>query len=181
MPVRYSQNIKLHLKKLAMPTVAAFLVLASSWAGFAEKSSVIPQTNGEDQKHFQMKRDGEAFIRLNQMTGEMSTCKLSNANLVCRMAADDRMALQEEIFLLQDRVDELELRMKNNDLALLPNTDPEPDLEPVPRLDEKPDLKKEEESTQYLDEELDKVMTYSTKVLRRFFTVMKELREDLEK
>ena len=61
-----------------------------------------------DQTRFQLERSGDHFIRLDRQTGAMSICQEQNGNLVCRMAADERAAYNDELDRLSTRVSKLE-------------------------------------------------------------------------
>jgi len=108
-----------------------------------------------EESRYQLNREGDNFIRLDRKTGAMSVCKLRGDNLVCRMAADDRDALQEEMGALQERIARLEKRSRSRSAD------------------------DEDHSGYPLDEEFEQAMEYSGKVIRRLFEVMKDLREDL--
>ncbi|MEX3006882.1 hypothetical protein [Hoeflea sp. TYP-13] len=57
---------------------------------------------------FVMERTDSGFIRLDSYTGEISVCTDTDGQIVCRMAADERHALEEQIDLLEDRIAEME-------------------------------------------------------------------------
>lgn len=121
---------------------------------------------------FQMKRDGDTIIRMDKQTGAMSTCVLKGSSLVCRMAADERAALETEIASLQGQLDNASAEQNDEkDIAgAKPKMEADQDTSKKSAENEKQD--------EALDQELDKVVDMSTKVLRRFFSVMKELRDD---
>ncbi|GEM_PF-5894666 len=125
-----------------------------------------------DAGRFQMKRDGDTIIRLDKQTGAMSSCVLKASSLVCRMAADERTALETEIASLQSQLDNVKAQQDDEkDIA-----DSKPEIEADQDASkESAENKKQDE---VLDKELDKMVDMSTKVLRRFFSVMKELRDD---
>jgi len=57
---------------------------------------------------FQLERSGEHFVRLDRQTGAMSLCEEKDGTLVCRMAADERAAYEQELDRLSARVTALE-------------------------------------------------------------------------
>ena len=61
-----------------------------------------------DTARFQLERSGDHFIRLDKQTGAMSLCEEKEGSLVCRMAADERAAYEDELDRLSDRVSALE-------------------------------------------------------------------------
>lgn len=70
--------------------------------------SVPSQAAEPDATRFQLERSGDHFIRLDKQTGAMSICQDQSGNLVCRMAADERAAYDDELDRLSDRVTKLE-------------------------------------------------------------------------
>ncbi|QRM43180.1 hypothetical protein [Rhizobium sp. BG4] len=61
-----------------------------------------------DTARFQLERSGDHFVRLDKQTGAMSLCEEKDGSLVCRMAADERAAYEDELDRLSDRVSALE-------------------------------------------------------------------------
>ena len=47
-------------------------------------------------------------MRLDTQTGEMSLCRMQEEQIVCRLAADERRVFEDEITLLEERIDKLE-------------------------------------------------------------------------
>lgn len=61
-----------------------------------------------DPSRFQLERSGDHFVRLDRQTGAMTICEDKAGNLVCRMAADERAAYDDELDRLSARVAALE-------------------------------------------------------------------------
>lgn len=61
-----------------------------------------------DASRFQLERSGDHFVRLDRQTGAMSICQDKDGALVCRMAADERAAYEDELDRLSQRVTKLE-------------------------------------------------------------------------
>ncbi|KRB58873.1 hypothetical protein ASE04_04025 [Rhizobium sp. Root708] len=61
-----------------------------------------------DTSRFQLERSGDHFVRLDKQTGAMSLCEEKDGTLVCRMAADERAAYEQELDRLSGRVTALE-------------------------------------------------------------------------
>ena len=74
-----------------------------------------------DATRFQLERSGDHFVRLDRQTGAMSICPDQNGNLVCRMAADERAAYDDELDRLSDRVTKLEKTVASNNGSSLPS------------------------------------------------------------
>jgi len=61
-----------------------------------------------DAGRFQLEKSGDHFVRLDRQTGAMSICQDKDGALVCRMAADERAAYEDELDRLAKRVTALE-------------------------------------------------------------------------
>ncbi|MGF0537492.1 hypothetical protein ACQQ2Q_05810 [Agrobacterium sp. ES01] len=57
---------------------------------------------------FALERIDNGLVRLDTRTGAMSLCQEKDGNLICRMAADERAAYEEQLDMLEDRVAALE-------------------------------------------------------------------------
>lgn len=57
---------------------------------------------------YTMEKTPDGFVRLDRQTGEMAYCRLTDGNLACRMAADERAAFEAELERLEKRVAALE-------------------------------------------------------------------------
>ncbi|MCY6382501.1 hypothetical protein [Hoeflea prorocentri] len=114
---------------------------------------------GAQENRFVMLPGDDGFVRLDTFTGEMSACSEADGQIVCRMAADERMALEKEIDLLEERIAALEKALENDTPGL---------SESFPT-----------------DEEIDKTFGMMEKMMRRFLGIIedfdsknKELDED---
>ena len=72
-------------------------------------ASALPAT--ADDGRYQLEKSGDGYVRLDTQTGEMSICREKNSQLVCRLAADERAAFQDEIDRLDKLVDGMERRL----------------------------------------------------------------------
>ncbi|MGO7216292.1 hypothetical protein ACCS75_35305, partial [Rhizobium ruizarguesonis] len=61
-----------------------------------------------DAGRFQLEKSGDPFVRLDRQTGAMSICQDKEGALVCRRAADERAAYEDELDRLAKRVTALE-------------------------------------------------------------------------
>ncbi|ENN84004.1 hypothetical protein RHSP_70861 [Rhizobium freirei PRF 81] len=102
-----TRELKIGLAAMLMPT--AFLLATPAVA--AEP----------DTARFQLERSGDHFVRLDRKTGAMSICQDQGGNLVCRMAADERSAYDDELDRLSDRVTKLEKTVASNKGSNLPD------------------------------------------------------------
>ncbi len=85
-------------RAMATASIALLLPLAASAAE-------------PDAARYELQRSGDHFVRLDRQTGAMTLCEDKDGNLVCRMAADERNAYDDEIDRLSDRVAVLEKAM----------------------------------------------------------------------
>lgn len=129
------------MMKVTLQTTATALLLAT-----------VPAT--ADEGRFQLEKSSNGYVRLDTQTGEMSICRQQQSQLVCRVAAEERAAFQDEIDRLDLALEALERRMSA--------------IEKDSRLD-----KKELPS----DEEFERTLGYMEKFLRRF----KDIIEDFDK
>jgi hypothetical protein len=89
------------LKTSRLPFALAALALLPSLA-FAAGSG----------PRYELRETGSnEFIRLDTVTGNVSTCSRSSGNWVCKSAADDRKAYRDEIARLESRNRQLELKL----------------------------------------------------------------------
>ena len=108
----------------------------------------------EDTARFALEKTTDGYVRMDKTTGEMSICTQQSDQLVCRIAADDRVAMEDEIARLDSRLTKLEDAMKAGGSSAVTN------------------------STLPTDEEFEKSMTLMEKFFRRFMGVVKDLNED---
>jgi hypothetical protein len=117
---------------------AGLMVTMMPVSGFAEDENAGSR--------YTMEKTEAGIVRLDTRTGAVTLCSIDNAQLVCRMAADERAAFEQELNLLSDRVTALEKTAAQAPIARLPT-----------------------------DEELDRSMSFMEKMLKRFMGTMQEL------
>lgn len=66
-----------------------------------------------DNFRFQIEKTEGGLVRLDRQTGAMSLCRVSEAELVCRMGADERAAYDDELDRLEKRVTVLEQAVRD--------------------------------------------------------------------
>ncbi|MBX3598767.1 MAG: hypothetical protein KF874_14455 [Rhizobiaceae bacterium] len=108
----------------------------------------------QDAERYTLERDGDNFVRLDKRTGAISTCTQQSGQLVCRLAADDRLALEDEMDRLREQLTDLERR-----IVALEKGQPAKDLPS--------------------DEEFDRTMSYMQRFFRGFLDIVKEFDRDL--
>lgn len=60
---------------------------------------------------FMMEKTDQGYIRMDTQTGAMSICEAQDGQIVCKMAADERAAFDDDIQALEDRIATLEQRI----------------------------------------------------------------------
>ncbi len=107
-----------------------------------------------------MEKSGDGFVRMDRQTGEMSTCRQDGDALVCKLAADERMAYQDEIDRLQQSLDKLDQRVVKLENSLTSKL----------------------ESNLPSEEEFSKTLTYMERFMRSFMDIARDLgKDDAEK
>ncbi|MHC2481660.1 hypothetical protein ACVIKP_003451 [Rhizobium leguminosarum] len=92
----HKQNPEDETMKVLILTLGVFLMPLAAAAAEA------------DAGRFQLEKSGDHFVRLDRQTGAMSICQDKDGALVCRMAADERAAYEDELDRLAKRVTALE-------------------------------------------------------------------------
>jgi len=108
----------------------------------------------QDADRYQLEQKGDTFVRLDKQTGQISTCTDQSGQLVCRMAADDRDAFDDEVNRLRDQVDSLEQRVTALETGQSSKALPS-------------------------EEEFDLTMSYMQRFFRGFLEIVKEFDRDL--
>lgn len=123
--------------------VAAFLIgTGLAFAGIAWAQDPAPG-------RYSMQKSETGIARLDTQTGEVSLCQEKDAQLVCRTAADERAAFEQEIDLLTKRVEALEKAVKSGESVA------------------KRDLP--------TDEEIDRTMGIMERMMRKFMEIVKDI------
>lgn len=125
------------------------LALASLFLGLG-----ITASAAQDGERYQMEKTAEGYVRLDKQTGQMSICNDKAGQLVCKMAADDRSAFEDEVGRMQSRLEAVEKR-----LAALEAGGAKSDIP--------------------TEDEFEKTMSYMQRFFRGFIDIVKELDRDL--
>ena len=132
----------MRLQHILIPAALASFVAASAFS--------------EETERYRLEKSANGYVRMDTQTGAMSICEERSGQLVCKMAADERAAFQDEVDRLQSSVKALDERV-----AKLENS-------PTARL----------ESTLPTEEEFNKTMGYMERFLRGFMDIVKDMDED---
>jgi len=129
-----------------------------------------------DSSRYTIENRDDGFVRLDRQNGNMSFCSVNSGNMICRLGADERLAYEDEIAKLHQRLDGIEERISSIGEGQK-QTKPSLSLpENRPKVDVPGTKPKETE----LDKEFEKAMEFAQDAMRRFFEVVKDLKQKYE-
>ena len=105
----------------------------------------------QEAERYSLQKTENGYVRMDNRTGAMSICTEQSAQLVCRPAADERDALQDDIAALQDKLATIEARVASLEASKTPLSEQLPD-----------------------EAEFEKTMTYMERFFRRFMGIVKD-------
>lgn len=108
----------------------------------------------EAETRFTLEKTADGYVRMDRRTGDLSICTERSGQLVCRLAADERTAWQDEVELMGRRLEDVEKR-----LAALEGAPVAQNALPT-------------------EEQFEQGMTYMERFLRRFMGIAKELERE---
>lgn len=132
----------MRIERLIVPAALAGLLAAPALA--------------EDTNRYKLEKTNEGYVRMDTQTGAMSICNERDGQLVCRVAADERGAFQDEIDRLQGTIKALDERVTKLENSL------------TARL----------ESKLPSEEEFNKTMGYMERFVRGFMGIVKDMEKD---
>jgi hypothetical protein len=114
--------------------------------------------HAEEAERYRLEKTDGGYIRMDTQSGEMSICREESGQLVCRLAADERSAFEDEVDrlnvalkALEDRVAALEKAGPSSLDSMLPS-----------------------------DEQVDKAMSMMERFFRGFVDIVKQLDPSLD-
>ena len=110
----------------------------------------------ESETRYTLEKTPDGYVRMDNRTGEMSICTDQSGQLVCKLAADERSAFQDELDRIIGRLVEVEKR-----------------LAAVEREPSAPDAGLPTE------EQFEQTLTFMERFFRRFIDVAKDIDKDL--
>ncbi len=130
----------------------------SGLAAVAVMALSMPVMAQDQPGRYTMKDIDDGMLRLDTQTGEVSYCRRKDDSWACESAEDDRSALADEITRLQEQNATLRNRLAEF---------------------EKPGAGKDELNLPN-DADMEKVMNFMERLMRRFYAFAKSLRDQLE-
>lgn len=112
----------------------------------------------QDAERYTLEKSGQGFVRMDRTTGEMSICGERSGQLVCKLAADERSAFQDEIDRLEGNVKALDERVAKLESGLSAKLD-----QALPT-----------------DEQIDRTVDTMQRFLRGFMGIVKELENEAD-
>jgi hypothetical protein len=106
----------------------------------------------QDANRYSLEKTTDGYVRMDKSTGEMSICKQQGDQLICRVAADDRVALEDGITRLEARLTKIEEKLAAMEKSGATS-----------------------KTTLPTDEEFEKTIGYMEKFFRRFMGVVQDL------
>ncbi len=132
----------MRLQHILIPAALVSLVAASAYS--------------EETGRYRLEKSDNGYVRMDTRTGAMSICEERSGQLVCKMAADERAAFQDEI-------DRLQTSMKAMD-------------ERVTKLENS--LSARLESSLPSEEDFNKTMSYMERFVRGFMGIVRDMYKD---
>ncbi|MBX3578600.1 MAG: hypothetical protein KF723_15455 [Rhizobiaceae bacterium] len=106
------------------------------------------------EERYRLEKSADGYVRMDTRTGAMSICQESGGQLVCRAAADERTAYEDDIGRLQEGIDALEKRVAALENRAIP------------------------EMMLPSEENFEKSLSYMEQFFRRFLGVVKDFEKD---
>lgn len=130
---------------------------------FLLPSLLAGAASAADVERFRLEKTPTGYVRMDTRTGEMSICEEKWGELVCKMAADERTAVQDEIERLQTDLKAIEERVATvkaleGRVATLENS-----------------LTAKIEKTLPTEEDFNKTMSYMERFFRGFMGIVRDL------
>ena len=131
--------------------------------------SLLAGASAAEPDRYRLEKTPNGYVRMDTRTGEMSICQEKWGELVCRMAADERTAVQDEMERLQT-----ELKALNDHLATLKALE-----DRVTKLENSVTAKIEQSLP--TEEDFNKTMSYMERFFRSFMGIVRDFEDENSK
>jgi hypothetical protein len=125
-------------------------------AGLGILAGVTLASAQDSVTRYTLEKTADGYVRMDNRTGEMSICTERSGQLVCKLAADERSAFQDELDRIIGRLDAVEKR-----LAAVETSPSAPDAG-LPS-----------------EQQFEQTLTFMERFVRRFIDVAKDIDKDL--
>jgi hypothetical protein len=109
--------------------------------------------SAEEAERYRLEKSETGYVRMDTRTGAMSICEERSGQLVCKLAADERAAFEDETDRLRDRIEALDARVTKLEGSL------------AARL----------ENSLPTEEEIERSLSYMERFLKSFMGAVKDL------
>lgn len=145
------------MRKISLMTAVVGPVLFVPFAAGAQSAEA---------DRYRLERTPGGYVRMDTLTGEMSMCEEKSGELVCRLAADERTAMETEVERLRAEIEDIRDR-----------------LDSVKTLEERvakleTSLAARIEQSLPTEEDFNKTMGYMERFFRSFMSIVKEFESD---
>lgn len=175
------------------PRIAPVVLVFALVSGVSA-SAQDTQGPGSEAARYSFFKVQDTFVRLDSQTGQVAQCGHGGSGWSCKLAPDERAALENEIARIQGENATLKKELLARGIELPGNMKadpapgpmakaPEPNAEvrPVPPRDVPQESSKEPSVRLPSDAELDKVMNWMEKVWGRLIDMMVKLQRDVQR
>ena len=131
--------------------------------------SLLAGASAAEPDRYRLEKTPNGYVRMDTRTGEMSICQEKWGELVCRMAADERTAVQDEMERLQT-----ELKVLNDQLATVKALE-----DRVTKLENSVTAKIEQSLP--TEEDFNKTMSYMERFFRSFMGIVRDFEDENSK
>ncbi|MEQ1942364.1 hypothetical protein ABMA32_08065 [Mesorhizobium sp. VNQ89] len=145
------------MRKISLVTAVVGSVLFMPFAAGAQSAEA---------DRYRLEKTPGGYVRMDTQTGEMSMCEEKAGELVCRLAADERRAMETEVERLQTEIADIRARL-DGVKAL---------EERVAKLENS--LAARVEQSLPTEEDFNRTMGYMERFFRSFMSIVKEFEGD---
>ena len=131
--------------------------------------SLLASASAAEPDRYRLEKTPNGYVRMDTRTGEMSICQEKWGELVCRMAADERTAVQDEMERLQT-----ELKALDDQLATVKALE-----DRVAKLENSVTAKIEQSLP--TEEDFNKTMSYMERFFRSFMGIVRDFEDENSK
>ena len=174
-----------------MTRLTSILLVFGVFSGVSASAQDIQTPGGDAAARYSFFKIQGTFVRLDSQTGQVAQCGHGGSGWSCKLAPDERAALESEIARIQGENAALKRELLARGIELPGNMKAEPVPGPMAKAPEsnaepRPvpprDVPQTEPSVKLpSDAELDKVMGFMEKVWSRLVDMMAKLQRDIER
>jgi len=137
---------------------------------------LLAGASAQEPDRYRLEKSPNGYVRMDTRTGQMSICEEKSGALVCRVAADERTAVQDEIERLQTEIEELQAEVQVLDERLAGVKALE---ERVAGLENS--LASRIEKSLPTEEDFNKTMSYMERFFRSFMGIVRDFEKENSK